>query len=89
LFSNDAPSGLTIGVNRLKGIRLSSKFTPTNEGVPAINSSSKVEKMTFGRDELGYVTFGVGMSTQEINDALDPSGVFTMGAAHGNLLDPQ
>lgn len=80
---NDAPSGLTIGVNRLKGIRLSSKFTPTKEGMPSVNSSSKADKLTFGREELGYATFGVGMSTQEINDALAPSNVFTMGAAHG------
>jgi hypothetical protein len=29
------------------------------------------------------VTFGVGVSTQELNDALDKSGLFTLGAAHG------
>jgi hypothetical protein len=28
------------------------------------------------------VTFGAGMATQDLNDALDPHGLFTMGAAH-------
>jgi hypothetical protein len=28
------------------------------------------------------VTFGAGMGTQDLNDALDPHGLFTMGAAH-------
>jgi FAD/FMN-containing dehydrogenase len=35
--------------------------------------------------EAGYVTFGVGMSTGDLNDALDSHGLFTMGAAHGEV----
>ena len=38
-------------------------------------------------DKQAAVTFGAGVTTQELNNALDPSLLFTMGAAHGTCLD--
>jgi hypothetical protein len=34
-------------------------------------------------DKQAAVTFGAGVTTQELNNAIDPSLLFTMGAAHG------
>jgi hypothetical protein len=43
------------------------------------------------KGQQAAVTFGTGISTQELNDALGPSKLFTLGAAHGvnitNLLE--
>jgi FAD/FMN-containing dehydrogenase len=35
--------------------------------------------------QQAYVSFGAGVTTQELNDALAPSGLMTMGAAHGEV----
>ena len=55
------------------------------EGVPRITNKDKAEKLTFAPGEQAYVTFGAGLSTQRLNNALAPSNLFTMGAAHGEV----
>jgi hypothetical protein len=80
---NDAPSGLNLYVGNLKGLRVTKSFSATKAGVPPINSTSKAEKIVVNKGEQAYVTFGAGMSTQTLNDALAPSELFTLGAGHG------
>jgi hypothetical protein len=82
---NDAPSGLWLVVGDIGGVRLSKSFTATKEGVPRITNKSKAEKLTVAPGEQAYVTFGAGLSTQRLNNALAPSALFTMGAAHGEV----
>lgn len=85
LGRNDAPSGLRLSVGDIKGIRLSKKFTANATGVPALGNNEKAEKMTMAAGDEAFVTFGAGMSTQLINNAIAPSGLFTLGAAHGEV----
>lgn len=80
---NDAPSGLTIYLGNLKGARILEAFNPTAEGVPSVNASSKIVKTSIPPGKQVYVTFGSGMSTQKLNNALAPSNLFALGAAHG------
>jgi hypothetical protein len=80
-FRNDAPSGLTIFVGNLKGLRVLDTFSPTATGVQVSSNSSK----TIPTERQAYVSFGAGMSTQQINQAILPWNLFTLGAAHGNM----
>lgn len=50
-----------------------------------MSNQEKAEKMTMAAGDEAFVTFGAGMSTQLINDAIAPSGLFTLGAAHGEV----
>ncbi|KAI5855468.1 hypothetical protein BZA05DRAFT_370419 [Tricharina praecox] len=65
LGRNDAPSGLSLDISKLGGVRVATVYTATREGA--------------------VVTFGAGLSTQQINDAVDRSGLTTVGAAHGSV----
>ncbi|QDS72645.1 hypothetical protein FKW77_002478 [Venturia effusa] len=85
LGRNDATSGLRLSVGEIKGIRLSKKFTANATGVPNLSANEKAEKMTMAAGDEAFVTFGAGMSTQLINNAIAPSGLFTLGAAHGEV----
>ncbi|KAE9984621.1 hypothetical protein EG328_008455 [Venturia inaequalis] len=85
LGRNDATSGLRLSVGEIKGIRLSKKFTANATGVPALGPNEQAEKMTMAAGDEAFVTFGAGMSTQLINNAIAPSGLFTLGAAHGEV----
>jgi FAD/FMN-containing dehydrogenase len=71
-------------VTALKGVRVLESFTPTTKGVESVNSTIKTNVI---KPQAGqaYVTFGVGFSTQELNDQLAPSKLFAMGAAHGEV----
>jgi hypothetical protein len=82
---NDAPSGLWLVVANLKGIRVLESFTPSEQGAIPVNYtqhpllSVNIIKPVPGKQAA--VTFGVGLSTQELNDALHKSGLVTTGAA--------
>lgn len=43
------------------------------------------DKIDLAPNELAYVTFGAGLSTQLLNNALAPTKLFTLGAAHGEV----
>lgn len=60
-------------------------FTPTEEGVDSPAHGDEPNIITPVPGKQAAVTFGAGASTQEINDALDPLGLFTIGAAHGKI----
>jgi FAD/FMN-containing dehydrogenase len=81
---NDAPTGLTLTVSGLKGARVLSSFTPSNEGVAAVDSKTKPNILTSYSGQA-YVTFGAGHNTRELNSLLAPSNLFTLGAAHGSV----
>ncbi|KAF2231815.1 hypothetical protein EV356DRAFT_578880 [Viridothelium virens] len=85
LGRNDAPSGLNLDVSQLGGIRVSQSFTATTRGVPSPDPSGQTENITLLPGQQAAVTFGAGVSTQDLNDALAASNLFTMGAAHGEV----
>lgn len=85
--SADAPSGLLLSVGNLKGIRVLPSFIPSTRGAQsAIGATANTIKPTAGRQAA--VTIGAGVTTQELNNALEASGLFTIGAAHGKLVCP-
>jgi hypothetical protein len=82
LGRNNAPSGLSLDLSLLKGVRLLENFTPTVNGAhSALSAKTNVISPKVGSRPA--VTFGVGMATQPLNDAIRVSKVFTLGAAHG------
>ncbi|KAF1992567.1 FAD-binding domain-containing protein [Aulographum hederae CBS 113979] len=85
LGRNDAPSGLRIDTSQLSGIKVSPSFTPSEKGMPAAGSGKTANVVQAANGTGAAVTFGVGLTTQELNDAIAPSNVFTMGAAHGEV----
>ena len=66
------------------GINVLESFEPSSSGATSVNYiSSTANTIQPGSTSQAAVTFGAGWSTQALNDALDPSGLFTIGAAHG------
>lgn len=87
LGRNDAPTGLSLMVSNLKGVKVLTSFAPSEKGAAspdyAADPVAGANKITVVPGQQPAVTFGAGVSTQELHDALAPSGLFTMGAAHG------
>jgi FAD/FMN-containing dehydrogenase len=81
LGRNDAPNGLVIVTTALKGIRLLTDFKPSLQGVPVVNTSTKIQPITNPPADT-WVTFGVGYNTGELNKLLQSSKLVTLGAAH-------
>jgi hypothetical protein len=80
---NDAPSGLLIDVSLLGGVKVLEEFVPTAQG--AESPKGKINVITPKPGKQAAVTIGVGLSTQKLNNALDPSKLVTVGAAHGSV----
>lgn len=68
----------------LKGIHVLPNFTPTAKGAESVNSTTKTNILPPQSDQA-YVTFGVGLSTQQLNNELAKSNLFTLGAAHSEV----
>jgi FAD/FMN-containing dehydrogenase len=83
LGRNDALSGLTLDVSLLKGIKVLESFTPTEQG--ASKPGRRPNTIIPVPGQQAAVTFGVGWSTQQLNNAIYPSRLFTIGAAHGSV----
>lgn len=81
LGRNDAPSGLSLDVSLLRGIKLLEDFTPTATG--AARPQGAVNTIVPVAGKRPAVTFGVGISTQTLHNAVNPSKLMTIGAAHG------
>jgi len=81
LGGNDAASGLRLDVSQLGGIRVSPSFEATSEG--AQSPGDEVNVITPVPGQQAAVTFGAGLSTQRLNNAIFPSKLVTVGAAHG------
>jgi FAD/FMN-containing dehydrogenase len=80
---NDAPSGLLVDTSLLRGISVHESFTPSAKGAEAPKMTANVIKPIAGKQAA--TTFGVGIVTQVLNNALSPSGLVTVGAAHGSV----
>ena len=80
---NNAPSGLSLDVSRLGGVKVLEDFTPSLTG--AESPVKSVNTIIPAVNKQAAVTFGVGISTQRLNNALHASKLFTMGAAHGTV----
>ncbi|PGG95888.1 hypothetical protein AJ79_09825 [Helicocarpus griseus UAMH5409] len=83
LGRNDAPSGLGLDISGLTGVKVLESFTPSESGAESPSGDVNVIEPVPGQQAA--VTFGAGMSTQALNDAIDSSKLFTIGAAHGSV----
>ncbi|KAF2400246.1 FAD-binding domain-containing protein [Trichodelitschia bisporula] len=82
---NEAPSGLSLVINELKGIRVLDSFTPTPQGALAVNYSTKANTIAPVAGQQAAATLGGGVNVDELNAALRPSGLYSIGAAHGSV----
>ncbi|KAF1982276.1 FAD-binding domain-containing protein [Aulographum hederae CBS 113979] len=82
LGRNMASSGLWVDISGMDGIQVSASYVPTMRGTPSV-AGKDVNTVRPIPNVQAAVTFGAGTSTQALNDALDKSGLFSMGAAHG------
>src|SRR6201999_816061 len=88
IFRNDAPNGLLLSVKHLKGIRVEANFEARQYGANKVDFNHHPADIIFepvSTTSRAGVTFGAGVTTQELNDALEPVGVFTMGPASGDI----
>jgi hypothetical protein len=83
LGRNDAPSGLSLDTSLLGGIKVLESFEPTAQG--AARPGKTVNTIVPVAGKQAAVTFGVGVTTQRLNNALTPSKLVTVGAAHGSV----
>lgn len=83
LGRNDAPSGLTLDVSLLKGIQVLPSFSPSEKG--AAKPAKTLNTIVPVPGQQAAVTFGVGVSTQQLHDAVYSSKLLTVGAAHGSV----
>ncbi|KAF2427517.1 FAD-binding domain-containing protein [Tothia fuscella] len=84
LARHDSPSGLSLMVGNLKGVRVSERFRAEPRGVPNVNYTTDpvtdVNTIQRVRREAA-VTFGVGVTGHQLNTALAKSGLFVVAAA--------
>jgi hypothetical protein len=84
--SNDAPNGLLLSVRNLKGVRVHERFEPMQSGAKAVKFDKEPTQANVVKYKKGIepaVSFGAGVSTYELNEALEPSGMFAVGPANG------
>lgn len=70
-------------MSRLGGVKVLDSFTPTSVGAESPGKTINVIVPSTGNQAA--VTFGAGVSTQRLNNALHSSKLLTMGAAHGTV----
>ena len=80
---NDAPSGLSLDLSHLGGLKALESFIPSESGAESPTDDGNVIQPVPGQQAA--VTFGAGLSTTQVNEALGASGLFTVGAAHGTM----
>ncbi|TLD36580.1 FAD-binding domain-containing protein [Venturia nashicola] len=80
---NDAPSGLSLQVAELKGVRVLESFTPTPQGAESVTYKTVANTIKTVEGKQAAATIGGGVNIDELNKALKPSGLCAMGAAHG------
>ncbi|TLD19356.1 Mitochondrial intermediate peptidase [Venturia nashicola] len=80
---NDAPTGLSLDTSLLKGINVIEEFVPTPAGAPKPKGGGNAIVPVAGKQPA--VTFGVGVTSQLLHDAVSRSKLLTIGAAHGSV----
>jgi FAD/FMN-containing dehydrogenase len=83
LGRKDAPSGILLDVSGLKGAHLLESYTPMTQGTRPVSYQTQTNQITY--QPGAAVIFGGGMSTAELNNELGKSGLWTVGAAHGEV----
>jgi hypothetical protein len=73
-------------LSNMGGINVLNSFSPSTSGAANVDPDAPVKTIAPTAGQQTAVTFGAGVSTQELNDALDPSGLLAIGAAYGKLL---
>jgi FAD/FMN-containing dehydrogenase len=79
---SDSSSGLLIDLTKLNGINVLESFKPTTKGAES-PKTSKANIITPKPGVQAAATIGPAVSTQQLNDALSPSKLLSMGATHG------
>ena len=64
----------------IKGIKVLESFTPTEQGAAKPGKTNRIVPVP---NQQAAVTFGAGMSTQQLHNGVYGSKLFTIGAAHG------
>jgi hypothetical protein len=85
IYRNDAPSGVLLVVSGLKGARVLESFTPSINGAEPVDYKTVTNVIKPSPDKQAAVTFGGGMTSNELNGELRKSGLYTVGAAHGGV----
>jgi hypothetical protein len=67
----------------LKGIHIHEEFIPTTAG--AAKPKGAVNTIVPVAGKQAAVTFGVGVTSQVLHNAVSPSKLLTIGAAHGSV----
>lgn len=79
---NDAPSGVLLVVSGLKGARVLEEFVPATNGAEPVDYKTVTNVIKPVAGKQAAVTFGGGMTAQQLNAELKKSGLYTVGAAH-------
>jgi len=77
-----------VSVKHLKGARLLDHFQATQQGAEQVDFRDHLKDLPDSRIVHTMpmaISIGAGVSTQELNDALELSGLFTVGAAEGGI----
>jgi hypothetical protein len=69
----------------LKGVRVLESFTPSVNGAEPVDYKTVTNVIKPSADKQAAVTFGGGMTSDELNRELRKSGLYTIGAAHGSV----
>jgi FAD/FMN-containing dehydrogenase len=72
-----------LDVSKLDGVKVLESFTPTAKGAESPDLKTTTVLPVPGKQAA--VTFGAGVSTQRLNNAIHASKLLTMGAAHGTV----
>jgi hypothetical protein len=74
-----------LAVAGLKGARVLESFTPSLKGAEPVDSKTVTNVIKPVAGKQAAVTFGGGMTSDELNRELRKSGLYTIGAAHGSV----
>jgi FAD/FMN-containing dehydrogenase len=80
---NDAPSGLSLDVSQLRGVRVSPSFIPTEHGAKSPVPGMQVEVINQVPGQQPAVTFGAGVVGSEINRAIKSNKLFIVSGGAG------
>jgi hypothetical protein len=72
-------------VSGLKGVRIQDSFTANNEGQEMVNYTTVTNVMPPVPGKQMYATIGAGWGNAALNRELAKSGLWALGASHGNL----
>jgi hypothetical protein len=69
----------------MKGVRVLETFEPSAHGAEPVDYKTVTNVIKPVADKQAAVTFGAGITSDELNRELRKSGLYTVGAAHGGV----